>query len=185
MAGADVDRAFPEIRKIKDEELRRKVREVWLEAWKRSSFKSLDDAGFTPEAQKRGLVEHVRAATGCALEIAKVAQDIYRFSINWDYLLAGGLLHDVDKLIIFKKKGKDSWAYTEIASLLPHGYIGAEIAREKGVPDEVAHIIVSHSCLSSVVPKTKEAIIVRYADHAVGDLLFHADGLPLLIERFG
>lgn len=180
----DIEKILPEIYKIQDEELRYKVKEVWMEAWEQSSFENLYEVSFAEGVEDYTLIEHIKAATKCAIAIAEIVNDMYKLPINWDYLIAGSLLHDVDKVIIYKNIGYPVKENKETVNIMSHGQIGAAIAKEKGIPAEVVHIILSHTQLLQVIPKTIEAIILRYADHVVGEVLFHSKGLPLLIERF-
>lgn len=181
----DIEKFLSDISKIQNEELKYRVKEVWMEAWEQSSFENLYEVGFAEEVKNYTLIEHIQAATRCAVNIADVVNDIYKLPINLDYLIAGSLLHDVDKVIIHRKMKDPSCDYEENICIKQHGQIGAEIAQKKGIPSEVIHIILSHTYLLKIVPKTIEAIILRYADHVVGEVLFHSAGLPLLIERFG
>ena len=102
----------PEFTMIQDEDLREKTILAWEAAMERG--------GWTPDALAQmpftllinpcpaSYIEHVRAVTLTAYRAALLFDEIYgdRVPINMDYLLSGGLLHDIGKLLEYES-GKD------------------------------------------------------------------------------
>jgi len=162
-------RIMPEFKLIENADIKEKTINVWIEAMKKGgwTFDELRQMPFTLliERTSVNVIEHTRAVTRCALEIAEVFAKEYdeKIRVNRDYLLAGALLHDVGKLFEYKKvKGK--FVESEEGKLLRHPISGATFASQHGLPQEVIHIIVSHSKEGDGARNTVEAVIVNHAD---------------------
>jgi putative nucleotidyltransferase with HDIG domain len=80
-----------------------------------------------------------------------------------DHLIAGALLHDVGKALEYEKSG-DGVRVSEYGKKIRHPISGANLARELGLPEEVAHIIESHSHEGDKMKRSKESIIVHHCD---------------------
>jgi putative nucleotidyltransferase with HDIG domain len=160
---------IPEFELIADDELRKKTIQIWLEAMAEASWKveDLDRMPFTLLIEKASvnLIEHTRAVTLCALRIAEVLAQAYgsRIFINRDYLIAGGLLHDVGKLFEYKKEG-EKFIQSREGRLLRHPISGAAFAFRFGLPPEVLHIIAAHSKEGDGARRTVEAVVINHAD---------------------
>jgi putative nucleotidyltransferase with HDIG domain len=175
----DVYRAFPEIARIQDPTLRAQVIDCWIDAWHQSQYTTLDEAIFSPQIPGCRLIDHVRAVSSIAIQMAKELAHHHQIPINHDYVLAGALLHDIDKMIIYEKTPQGH-QQAEILTQFPHGYLGARLAHKHGVPDAIEHLILSHTRQQLIFPTTIEAIIVHYADFADYDALAYITHRPLL-----
>lgn len=176
-----VKKELPEINDIMNKDLKERVAQVWLEAWKASSWERLNDAPFAPGVPNVGLIEHVRAVIGATKSVARIFSEAHKVAVNMDLLLTGALLHDVSKLLESERKEGD-YIKTEIGKLLPHGYYGAHIALDFGMPTEVAHLIATHSHLAQrMVPQTIEGIILHYVDFCNADFLMMSRGLKTIL----
>jgi len=101
---------IPEFNFIKDSILKEKVLRTWEEAiqsgnWKISDLLRLPFALSIKDCSV-SLIKHVRGVTQVCSESEKVLRKLYQgeIRINRDYLLAGALLHDIGKLLEYKKK---------------------------------------------------------------------------------
>jgi putative nucleotidyltransferase with HDIG domain len=155
-----IESVFPELNEIKDKTLRDGVIKAWLLAVEKGGWKKIDDIPFTlliPDV-KISLIEHTRRVTKMAMAIAKVRDDL-----NLDYIIAGGLTHDVGKLLEYEKvAGKIIKSH--YGKLIRHPVSGYHLALEVGLPLEVAHIILAHSTEGDKVSRSKEAIVIHYCD---------------------
>ncbi|UCC66437.1 MAG: HD domain-containing protein [Deltaproteobacteria bacterium] len=117
-----------------------------------------------------GLLEHT-------LSMVKLIQKIkgHYAGINYDLLLAGGIVHDVGK--VHELSYDISFDYTDEGRLLGHILLGVEMVERKisgieGFPSELAmlvkHLILSHHGQydwgSPKRPKTLEAQILHHLD---------------------
>jgi len=160
---------IPEINQINNEDLKKKVISVWEEAIKQGGWKieDMEKIPFTlliPDC-KVNLIEHTRAVTHTALEMAKVILKFYKekVKIDLDLLLAGGLLHDVGKLLEYASvEGKITKSKT--GKFLRHPFSGSALAYKHGLPDEVVHMIATHAKEGDGGYRSIEAMIVHYAD---------------------
>ena len=157
---SDVEKSLPELQWIKDNKLKDKVANVWVEAANKGKWKSLNQVPFTLLFENSGLLtEH----TG---RITKLAKSIYENrdeKINLDYLIAGALLHDVGKLLEYEEKN-NKIVKSEYGKVFRHPVSGAMLASKLGVPDEIVHIIFAHSHEGDNLKRSPEAIIVNHCD---------------------
>jgi len=159
MTEKDINRLFPEIRKIKSSVLRHGIARAWLLAVQKGKWRSIDKIPFTLLIKtKKTLVDHTRNVTRMAMAIAMVRRDI-----KIDHVIAGGLLHDVGKLLEYEHKGRR----VQISSCgrrVRHPVSGYALALEVGLPMEIAHIIAAHSHEGEKVVRSKEAIVINHCD---------------------
>jgi putative nucleotidyltransferase with HDIG domain len=159
---------LPEINKIKDKNIKQKTMATWEEGikicgWK---FEDLEKIPFTLLTIQipANLIEHTRAVTKTAIEIAKIVSQFYKeIKINYDYLISGAILHDVGKLLEYKKT-KDKITKSPSGKLLRHPISGAALAHKNALPEEIVHIIAVHSHEGDGGFRSPEAIIVNHSD---------------------
>lgn len=167
----ELGRLLPEIEKIKDRGLRSKVIATWEEGiklggWSEDDLQKIPFTLLLPDCPAN-LVEHTRAVTNTALMMAVAMKDFYgdRLKIDFDILVAGGLLHDVGKLLEYSKS-EGKIVKSKGGKLLRHPFSGANLAYKNGVPDEVVHIIASHAHEGDRGYRSVEAILINHADFA-------------------
>ncbi len=167
---------LPELRLIKEADLREKTLKVWVEAMERAGWeiKDLAEMPFTLLIKQTdvNLITHTRAVTKAALRIAEVLLAEYpgKISIHLDHLLSGAVLHDVGKLFEYRRE-KGEFVKSREGELLRHPISGAAFAFALGLPQEVVHIIAAHSKEGDGSRRTVEAVIVNHADFVNFDVL--------------
>lgn len=139
------------------------------------------------QAYLGGLLEHTLVVVRHALESARDYDPVDR-----DVLRAGALLHDVGK--IREYSWKRSIGYTDEGRLVGHVVLGAmmadaamrELQREPaGFNDHlrrhILHMILSHHGKlewgAPVVPKTREALLLHYADQLDAFMVMATDSM--------
>jgi hypothetical protein len=80
-----------------------------------------------------------------------------------DYLVAGAILIDVGKLIEYVLED-DVAVVGKTGKLLRHPFSGVALAMRFGVPDEICHMIATHSNEGDLGKRTVESIIIHHAD---------------------
>ena len=132
-----------------------------------------------------GLLEHTLNVVKNAMRLAETYKPF-----NADILLTAGLLHDVGKIREYDWRRNIS--FTDEGRLVGHITIGANMAdtamrqlqrEEQGFSEHyrqhILHVILSHHGKmefgSPVVPKTKEALLLHYADYADAYLTNYAN----------
>jgi len=164
-----VERLWPELEWIKDPDLREQVTLTWIKAFEMSPLEpdDLEEIPFTllvPDCPAT-FMEHKR----CVVHIARpAAEAMQRFlgttlGINIDVVIAGAILADVGKLLEYEKvdgKARQS----ERGKRLRHPFTGVALAMSCDVPEEVCHIIATHSGEGDMVKRSTEATIVHHAD---------------------
>jgi len=149
---------FPEIGEIEDERLREKVVRIWAKAMEMGGWERIDDIPFTLLiTTDKSLVEHTRMITRMAVAIARERKDL-----DMDVVIAGALLHDVGKLLEYKREG-DKVIKSEMGKRIRHPVSGAALAIEEGL-ESIAHIIAAHSKEGEFVERSREAILIHHCD---------------------
>lgn len=179
---------FPVLKEIKDEDLRDKVIAVWVRVWRESGVENLEDV---PNEKidptyvvKNTVVSHTRATTNAALALGKVFKSEYNYQINFDYLIAAALLHDVDKPLVFTFADDGKCIFSEFGRMAPHGAYSFYLAMDCGVPLEVAHVAMCHAAsVSNQYSGTPEGILVEFADKAVARALRVSEGEILPFKK--
>jgi putative nucleotidyltransferase with HDIG domain len=165
----DLLKFIPEFNLIKDSDLKEKVLKVWDIALKAGNWeaKDLQRMPFTLliDPCPCTMVEHIRGVVNVSIEAAKALQSIYqdKIKINEDYLIAGALLHDIGKLVEYKEEN-GRFIQSNWGKLVRHPISGVGLCYSQDIPEEVMHIIASHSWEGDRSKRTPEAIIVHHAD---------------------
>jgi putative nucleotidyltransferase with HDIG domain len=164
-----IEKLFPELKEIHDAKLRDKVIAVWAESMSRGGWtpEELEAIPFTLLAGKIEMkfIEHVRSCVQQCLAVEKVLKAIWgdRVPIQHDYLVAGALLADVGKPLEYaKENGKVVKGRT--GELLRHPFSGVGLCYRHDLPDEVMHIVATHSKEGDHVQRSIESIIFHHVD---------------------
>jgi putative nucleotidyltransferase with HDIG domain len=167
-----------QLAKIKDSHLKEKVVEVWAETADKAGWKSaeLENIPFTLLTNTRGinLIEHTIAVTEGALGLAASMLENYRsmpHEINLDWLVAGGLLHDVGKLLEIEKTKDGKYQKSHQGKCARHPISGAIAVAKAGLPDEIINIVACHAKEGDGRPQRVETVLIHQADFAVFDPL--------------
>ena len=164
---ADWKAIFPELEWIGDASLREKVIAVWEEAYRRGGWKGNDirEIPFTllVGETKITLAEHTRLVTGLCRSIARTMAETGGISLNMDILIAGALLHDVGKLLEYRRT-EGGFQVSRSGKLLRHPLSGMGLAIKGGLPEDVYHIIAVHSREGEGSYRSPEAIVLHHAD---------------------
>ncbi|NIA31400.1 MAG: HDIG domain-containing protein [Actinobacteria bacterium] len=160
---------FPEFDLIEDKSLREKTFSCWAEAMQIGGWKTedLDEIPFTlliPNCPV-SFREHVRSVTQTAIATAGVLVEFYsrQYTVNVDYIVAGGLLHDIGKLLEYRRED-GRFVKSEKGKLLRHPFSGAGLAMKHGLPDTIVHIIATHAKEGDGSYRCPESVIIHHAD---------------------
>lgn len=184
MAYAEADRkyvvgVFPEIDRIEPPELRAKVVEIWVDAWRASSWDRIEDVPKNP-TDESPLYLHVRSVVELASVSAEALARAQGTAYDPDLLLAAGLLHDVSKLVEMERDATGAIVLTPIGRLIQHGVWTANACLQKGLSLELAHTIIAHTNASGTRPVSVEGVILRSTDFLDTDVakVANASGRP-------
>jgi putative nucleotidyltransferase with HDIG domain len=158
--------------------LRAGAEAAWLAAWEQSGLgERLADVPFAAAAPDEPLIAHIRAVTACARALAAARPDP---PADAELLLAACLLHDVDKPLMLEPDGAGGWRKTAAARRIGHGFLGAMLCREHGLPEPVVHLVITHAAHAPLPPEPFEGVVLHYADYFAADAALFAAGAPLL-----
>jgi len=160
---------FPEFDLIKDEELREKSINVWIEAIERGGWRvsDLERIPFTlliPDCPVN-IIDHTRSVTQIAIESAKqlVQYNGGAYELDMNILISGALLHDVGKIVEYANDA-DGIKKSATGKFLRHPFSGAGLAMRHDLPDKVVHMIAVHAKEGDNGYRCPEAVIVHHAD---------------------
>jgi len=168
----DFEALFPEVRSIQDADLRAKVEAVWQELWQKSDFDSIDSLATSPEIHYLH-IPHNRAVVDMALAVASAFERFHGVRVDHDVLVAAALLQDASKLVEYTVKDGEV-ILSELGRTYPHAFWAAHTALAHGVPDEICHIILTHTPQSASFPTSLEGKILYYVDQ-IDVLAIHGD----------
>ena len=186
IADKDIERLFEkQLARIKDPGLRMKVIKTFVLACERGGWKSVDDVlkmPFTLLTETHGVnfIEHTIAVTEGAAALGRAQAEAYSklpYAIDFDRLYAGGLLHDVGKLLEIEPDGRGAFRKSLAGKHARHPVSGAILAAECGLPGDIINIIVCHAKEGEGRPQVVEAVLIHQADFATFD--------PLVMKQKG
>jgi len=154
-------RLIPEVNQIRNPKLKEGVLRTWQLALERGGWQ-VDDLNHIPftllTPTKTTLLEHTRRVTRMAMAVAGERGDL-----DMDYVIAGGLLHDVGKLLEYEKRGGKVMKSSS-GELVRHPVSGYGLTSETNLPVEVSHIVIAHSDEGDKVKRIPEAILIHHCD---------------------
>jgi putative nucleotidyltransferase with HDIG domain len=163
-----------QLKKIKDPSLREKVAEIWAAAAQEAGWMpdDLEKIPFTLLTDTKGinLIEHTIAVTEGAIGLADSIKEAYReipFEINYDWLVAGGLLHDVGKLLEIERTKDGKYQKSHGGKCARHPISGAILVAKAGLPEEIVNIVACHAKEGEGRPQRVETVLIHQADFAV------------------
>jgi putative nucleotidyltransferase with HDIG domain len=165
----DLLRLFPEIAQIQDADLKSRTLATLEDALTLGGWKAeeVDRIPFTLliKDTKISYRQHTRSVTQMAMACARIMAEQYGslLKINFDHLISGGILHDVGKLLEYRRS-EAGYAKSHSGKLLRHPFSGAGLCTKHGLPDEVVHIVAVHAKEGDGGYRSPEAYIVHHAD---------------------
>ena len=174
-----------QLARIQDPGLRDKVVKTFVLGCRRGGWASVEDLRKMPftlltDPKGVGFIEHTIAVTEGAAGLARAQAATYAkmpYAIDFDRLYAGGLLHDVGKLVEIEPDGKGGFRKSLAGQYARHPVSGAILAAECGLPGDVVNIIVCHAKEGEGRPQVVEAVLIHQADFATFD--------PLVMKQKG
>jgi putative nucleotidyltransferase with HDIG domain len=182
----DIEALFgKQLARIGDRELRGKVVKTFVLACRRGNWGSVDELKKMPftlltDALGVDFVEHTIAVTEGAAALGRAQAEAYSelpYAIDFDRLYAGGLLHDVGKLLEIEPDGLGGYRKSLSGKYARHPVSGAILASECGLPGDILNIIVCHAKEGEGRPQVVEAVLIHQADFATFD--------PLVMKQKG
>ena len=163
-----------QLARIKKKKLRDMVVETYVMACREGGWESvaeLKKVPFTLLVSTKGisLIQHTIAVTESAIGLANGQLEHYEempFKIDMDRLVAGGLLHDVGKLLEIENDGKGGFRKSKNGAFVRHPIAGAILAGKVGLPPDVINTIACHSKEGEGAPQVVETVLIHQADFA-------------------
>ncbi|SFL59340.1 HD domain-containing protein [Pelosinus propionicus] len=165
-------KVMPEFNWIKDDTIREATINSYVDALTMSGW-CVDDMNKIPftllvPVGSVSYLVHVQAVTRMCHMIWDEYQITYKGHdapvLDYDTLIAGALLHDVGKLVEYKKTTDGKFIKSEMGKELRHPFSGTVIAMRNGIPSNIAHTIANHAKEGDGTLRTPEAVIINKVD---------------------
>ncbi len=175
IAEHDIETLYAEeLSLIRDGALRRGVVRAWVEGCRRGGWDSVElllEIPFTLLTDTKGvnLIEHTRAVTRGAYDLARAQTNSYGnlpYTIDYDRLVAGGLLHDVGKLLEMEPDGEGGYRKSHNGRCARHPISGAILATECGLDENIVNTIACHAKEGDGRPQVIETVFIHQSDFA-------------------
>ena len=171
----DIQKLFDsQLSRVQNHKLREGVVKTWVLACQRGGYETVEQLvamPFTLLTNSHGIsfVEHTIAVTEGAIGLAEAQRMTYRampYIIDMDRLIAGGLLHDVGKLVEIAPDGHGGYMKSRDGKCLRHPISGTVLAAEAGLAPEVLNTIACHAKEGEGCPQVIETVLIHQADFA-------------------
>ena len=171
----DTEKLFAgQLSKMKNQELKDKVVEIWTDACNQGKWESYDElqqVPFTLLTDTKGIsfLEHTIAVTEGAYALAQAQISTYKqlpYEIDLDRVIAGGILHDVGKVIEIEKDGSGGYTKSLRGKCTRHPISGAILAAQLGLDDKTVNTIACHAKEGDGRPQVIETVLIHQADFA-------------------
>jgi HD superfamily phosphohydrolase YqeK len=169
------------LERITSADLREQVVQTWVLACQRGKWNTVAELTampFTLLTKTHGVnfIQHTLAVTEGAYGLAKAQEAAYGgklpYNVDYDRLLAGGILHDVGKLVETERDSAGGYKKSRAGACLRHPISGTALAVEAGIHDEtVLNTIACHAKEGEGAPKCLETVLIHQADFATFDPL--------------
>jgi putative nucleotidyltransferase with HDIG domain len=185
----DIENLFAKwLDQISDKSLRDKVVEVWFQGCKQGHWDTIEKLKTMPftlatDHKNVSFINHTQAVTEGAIQLARAQLDNYEklpYQIDMDRLIAGGLLHDVGKLVEIEPDGDGAWKMSDIGRCMRHPVYGLTMAKEAGLDDKILNVIGCHAKEGEGASQVVETILVHQADFATFNPLVMKKGGKLI-----
>jgi len=160
----EISESIPDIMRISDEKIRSDTASIYQELLRESEWKDISQQYMTSKIPVSG-IEHVNAVVAMSMSMAKIIADQHSIKVNMDYLISGAILHDASKLAEYEPSSGGE-TRTKLGDLGQHTMKCVALMISRKMPEEIIHIVVSHTPQSATLPKTVESVIVYFADSA-------------------
>ena len=88
------------------------------------------------------------------------------YAIDMDRLIAGGILHDVGKLMEIERDGQGGYRKSLAGMYARHPISGAILAAKCGLSDDIVNTIGCHAAEGNGRPQVLETVLIHQADFA-------------------
>jgi len=161
---------IPEIDLIDDMELKQKVMAVFDAALSAGgwSLEDLHDMPFTLLITPcpMNMIEHIRGVTQVSYRSYQVFDELYkeRNPLEKDILVAGALLHDIGKLVEYRRDKEGRFCQSTLGGLLRHPFSGVGLCYRFGLDGRILNAIAYHSKEGNLNKRTPEGKVIFHAD---------------------
>ncbi|MBN2798400.1 MAG: HD domain-containing protein [Deltaproteobacteria bacterium] len=176
---------------IQDRDLAAKVIAAWVDACDRGGWRTLEQLAempYTLLADTMGISfpEHVSAVTYGAMGLAQAQLKYFKvvpYEIDLDALIAGGILHDLGKLVEIEPNGQGGYRKSHNGRCMRHPISGTVIAAQHGLPPGILNMIANHASEGVGQPQRVETVLIHQADYATFNPMVMKSKGQLITER--
>lgn len=145
-----------------------KIITAWQSTWTCSSYAEIGDMPWDYVDFEYALANHVNEVTRAGLVLANHVEAEWDVRLDLELLVPILILHDVDKPLMFERKGRKV-ERTALYHEIPHGVVGGMLLKELDFPHLVVSTVTTHSPRMPFPGRSREAYILHYADYICCD----------------
>lgn len=193
LSAEELGAIFPELDEILDHRLRQGVIEIWQEIAAEMRWGDLREIPKNNSTELgRSLIQHIQGVTAMALALCRVADAVQGKPFDRDLLIAACLLHDCSKPVEYEPRpeaiadaqGLRAGQASELGSKMQHAAYAVHKILQKGLPMDLAHLVLTHTHASAMRGKSWEAAALFYADFADTDAALDRVGGRMFLQRW-
>jgi hypothetical protein len=154
---------------------------AWVSTWGSSPYERLEDMPFAPGVEYP-LMAHVNEVTEAGIDLAKRAAADWKAAIDNERLIPILILHDVDKPLMYVRKGREI-ATLQLSKEVQHGVVGGMLLKELGFSHPIVATVTTHSPKMPFTGENIEAHVLHHADMFSADHAFMSVGLTPSYQR--
>jgi len=173
-----IESKFPQLQLVTRRDWAEAACDIWVKVWEQSPWENLDEVPANPLTPSVSLMQHMQFVIDTCVQVAKARQSLRGEPLNMDVLIVAAVLHDVSKLLEYERRGGKE-VLSRLGELYLHGFYGAHMALEAGLPEEIVHLISTHPPSIPFQFKMAEGLIIHYCDLIDADLNRFRIGAPL------
>ncbi len=159
---------------IQDKNLRNQVIDVWVEGCRQGGWQDIESLKAMPfslltDVRGVNFIEHTIAVTRGALGLLEAQTETYHsmpYPVDRDILIAGGLLHDIGKLLEIEPDGDGGFRKSLNGKITRHPISGTVLAAQCGLDGIILNTIACHAKEGEGRPQCLETILIHQADYA-------------------
>lgn len=159
----DVASMFPQFEQVRDPELKKKTVEIWNELWAMSEFDDIETVPTSGDIPTPNL-PHSRSVLTMCLAVADSFERYHGVKVDRDVLIVAAILQDASKVVEYRPRAGGGVDRTTIGKTYGHAFWVTMLAAQKGLPEAISHILITHSPQAARFPQSLEGKIIYYVD---------------------
>lgn len=136
---------------------------TWQDLWSLSAWTDVETVPTSTEIPYPTM-PHNRCVLDMAIAVADAFERHHGIKVDRDRLIAAAILQDASKVVEFSPGPDGRPVPTHRGRDYPHAFWAAHVAIKHGIPDDIVHILITHTPQAPKFPNSLEGKILYYVD---------------------